>query len=76
MKLILTAIVPLYAAAFAPSTQQNHAIKSNVFTNPNNMHYLNSNMALDAAMTQVELPEKLYFPKEKEAPKVLGGLSG
>ena len=27
-----------------------------------------------AAMTTVELPEKLYFPKEKEVPKILGGI--
>eukprot|EP00957_Ditylum_brightwellii_P187270 14262648-Ditylum_brightwellii.AAC.1 len=25
-------------------------------------------------MTQMELPEQLYFKKEKELPKVLGGL--
>ena len=30
--------------------------------------------ARDAVLTQTELPEKLYFPKEKELPKVLGGL--
>jgi hypothetical protein len=27
-----------------------------------------------AMLTQTELPEKLYIPKEKEIPKVLGGL--
>jgi len=32
------------------------------------------NTALNAAMTTAELPEKLYFPKEKEIPKVLGGI--
>ena len=31
-------------------------------------------MELQATLTPAELPEKLYFPKEKEAPKVLGGL--
>jgi len=29
---------------------------------------------LEAMLTQTELPEKLYFEKEKEIPKVLGGL--
>lgn len=29
---------------------------------------------LEAMLTETELPEKLYFPKEKETPKVLGGL--
>jgi len=30
--------------------------------------------ALCEMLTQTELPEKLYFPSEKETPKVLGGL--
>ena len=29
---------------------------------------------MSAMLTQTELPEKLYFGKEKEIPKVLGGL--
>ena len=29
---------------------------------------------MSAMLTQTELPEKLYFDKEKELPKVLGGL--
>merc|ERR1712012_847189 len=29
---------------------------------------------LNALLTRTELPEKLYFEKEKETPKVLGGL--
>ena len=34
-----------------------------------------SSSALMAGMlTETELPEKLYFPKEKETPEVLGGL--
>lgn len=28
----------------------------------------------NAVLQQVELPQKLYFPEEKETPKVLGGL--
>ena len=30
--------------------------------------------ALSAMLTQAELPEKIYLPKDKEAPKALGGL--
>lgn len=33
-----------------------------------------STTELNAMLTQTELPEKLYFEKEKEAPKVLGGI--
>uniref|UniRef100_A0A7S2GZ00 protochlorophyllide reductase n=1 Tax=Helicotheca tamesis TaxID=374047 RepID=A0A7S2GZ00_9STRA len=33
-----------------------------------------SSTQLNEMMTQIELPEKLYFEKEKEIPKVLGGL--
>lgn len=33
-----------------------------------------SSTALCQMLTQTELPEKLYFPEEKEMPKVLGGL--
>ena len=32
------------------------------------------NTELNAVMTQAELPEKLYFGKEKESPKILGGI--
>lgn len=33
-----------------------------------------STTGLSAMLSQTELPEKLYIPKEKEMPKVLGGL--
>ncbi len=70
MKLALTALLPLYAAAFVPSTVQNQGIITNKI-NYNEQMTTAMNMA---AMTTAELPEKLYFPKEKEIPKVLGGI--
>lgn len=33
-----------------------------------------SSTQMNAMLTQTELPQKLYFEKEKELPKVLGGL--
>lgn len=73
MKLTLTALLPLYAAAFAPSTLKNSGIITNNKINNNNVQQMNTALEM-AAMTTVELPEKLYFPKEKELPKILGGI--
>lgn len=73
MKLTLTALLPLYAAAFAPSTLKNSGITTNNKINNNNVQQMNTALEM-AAMTTAELPEKLYFPKEKEFPKVLGGI--
>lgn len=77
MKLTISALLPLCAAAFAPSTQQNHAITTNTLSTPQSNINANTNadiMQLQASMTAQDLPEKLYFPKEKELPKVLGGI--
>lgn len=62
-------------SAFAPSSI-NNAAKTATSTpfqvsSPTTQQ---SSTALCEMLTQTELPEKLYFPKEKEAPKVLGGL--
>jgi protochlorophyllide reductase len=74
MKLALATLLPLYASAFAPasrSTTTSITTQSNVLNEVN----INKNvMQLNAAMTTEELPEQLYFPKEKEAPKILGGI--
>lgn len=76
MKLLLSALLPLYTAAFAPSALQNNILQSNALANSGSLQHLQqNNLALNAAsMTTAELPEKLYFPKEKEIPKVLGGI--
>lgn len=37
-------------------------------------HQGRSSVQTFATLERTELPEKLYFPKQKEAPKVLGGL--
>lgn len=73
MKFLLTSLLPIYVAAFAPSSSnnilQNQIIQSTDATNTNN-----NIMALQSSLTTAELPQKLYFPKEKEVPKVLGGI--
>jgi len=69
----IIAILPLCASAFSPA-----AVKSTTTTSTSlNFGPSTSNTegasALNA-LTTTELPEKLYFPKAKEAPKVLGGI--
>jgi len=54
------------------STTDASAIESPLFQREKQQQ--NSYTALDAVLTRTELPEKLYFKKEKEVPKVLGGL--
>lgn len=74
---IIAASLPLYATAFAPAqlqatTKTSTSTSINLLTNVNNgAEELTSSLN---ALTTTELPEKLYFPKEKEVPKVLGGL--
>jgi protochlorophyllide reductase len=65
--------------AFAPST---HLFSSPTRTTTASNKFLiqpsnvveSSSFVLNAMLQQMELPEKLYIPKEKEVPKVLGGL--
>jgi hypothetical protein len=66
--------MPLCASAFAPS-------KSAVFTktltqtvHPSIAVQRLEPSALFNVPATAELPEKLYFPKDKEAPKILGGV--
>ena len=59
------------ATAFVPASQQ--AVKTAQTTAIVNGPIVTSS-ALPAVLEQTELPEKLYVPKAKEAPKVLGGL--
>ena len=76
MKFLLSSILPLCAVAFAPSTTyQNHAITANnIINNQNSITQLNAAIAESSGLITEELPEKLYFPKAKEFPKVLGGI--
>lgn len=64
---ILAAVLPLYASAFAPVQQ--HTIQKTVERTSSPVASLSA-----SALETAELPEKLYFPKEKEFPKVLGGI--
>lgn len=77
MKFVLAALLPVYAVAFAPSTRTTTNGITNSEVNFKNTisesQHINC-MELQATLTPSELPEKLYFPKEKEFPKVLGGI--
>lgn len=78
------AVSLLYSAisanAFVPSSSASlkafSATKSIIENNNHNaaISTANSNTQLCDMLTQTELPEKIYFKKDKEAPKVLGGI--
>lgn len=74
---IIAASLPLYATAFAPAQLQ-ATTKTSTSTSINLLQNVNNgaeeSISSLNALTTTELPEKLYFPKEKEVPKVLGGL--
>lgn len=65
--------------AFAPKankaarTAQKPVVASPLFKLPS-LPRMPTTTATGDMLTQTELPEKMYFPKEKETPKVLGGL--
>lgn len=76
MKLVSSLVIAMSvsAAAFAPS-------KSALFTNrlthqTSHIPIISQrvNTYLNNVPTTAQLPEKLYFPKDKEAPKILGGV--
>lgn len=68
---IITAL-PLYASSFAPASFPKIKPSTSLDFGPNtNEGREKSNLN---ALTTTELPEKLYFPKDKEFPRVLGGI--
>jgi protochlorophyllide reductase len=70
----ILAALPLCAAAFAPSAHQaSRTSTSLAFEAKNTESRVEKNSGLNSLAT-AELPEKLYFPKEKEFPKILGGI--
>lgn len=75
MKLAVATLLPLYAAAFAPSAQKNNVLSTitSTRTDPSIANSINNKMSqLQASMVTEELP--LYVPQQKEIPKVLGGI--
>ncbi|KAL7457038.1 hypothetical protein ACHAWC_008505 [Mediolabrus comicus] len=69
---VLAAAMLASTEAFAPAltTQRSLTTTSkNIVTSTTNSPVILSDM-----LTQTELPEKLYFPEDKEAAKVLGGV--
>ena len=70
------ALLVAQAAAFAPASVRqvtsSKATTSIVSISPS---IRSGDVSRHAVLEQTELPEKLYIPKEKEMPKVLGGLS-
>ena len=76
-----TLILAVGVSAFAPNTHLFSSPTTTRTTTANKNIMIqqptiveSSSFILNAMLQQVELPEKLYIPKEKEIPKVLGGL--
>jgi protochlorophyllide reductase len=77
MKFFLTsALFPICAVAFAPSATFQHTTTAatNSLLSSTTSTSLEASGLATAGLSTAELPEQLYFPKEKEAPKVLGGI--
>ena len=76
MRLLTIACLASAVAAFVPSSLRTATTSSAVVSAPSYedaMSYAPCSQ-LNAMLTETELPEKLYFPKDKEAPKALGGI--
>lgn len=76
LRTICVVALAAYAVAFTPGMERltrktQPAINSPHFQPTSSM---SSSNPLSAMLTQTELPQKLYFPQDKEMPKVLGGL--
>lgn len=70
----IIAALPLCASAFAPASLSSTRTSTSLDFEPSKSESrVESEFALNA-LTTTQLPEKLYFPKEKEFPKVLGGI--
>lgn len=72
------AILPLSASAFAPAslqaTRSTTSLNLQPVTSDSDVVTDSVSSTVLNALTTAELPDKLYFPQEKEFPKVLGGL--
>jgi len=76
---ILAAVLPLCAVALVPPSSQKQKpavqlIKTATDLSAPVVESILSSRSSPATLTTVELPEKYYFPTEKETPKVLGGV--
>ena len=77
MRFLLTICLALSVSAFTPSTEKALRRGARSIMTPLSPR-VSTPLAISTEETSVlqetELPRKLYFPKEKEVPKVLGGL--
>ena len=75
----IVAILPLCASGFAPASLQGNKAATALNLQPINSVTSSARATVTALNANsvpktTELPEKYYFPQEKETPKVLGGL--
>ena len=75
----IISFVVVSTTAFAPNSRHHvsvHTVSRSIAstTTTSSSSSSSSLVTLQAMLQQAELPEKLYIPKEKEVPKVLGGL--
>ena len=74
MRFFLVSLALAGASAFTPAMQKSVGISHGVANSPLFRNNKISSTERSAVLEQTELPSKLYFKKEKEMPKVLGGL--
>ena len=70
----IIAALPLCASAFAPAALQTSRTSTSLSFEPKKTASRLANAGNLNALATAELPDKLYFPKEKEFPKVLVGI--
>lgn len=70
--------LPMLSSAFSPSSilqQTSSTSNTALAATPSRLPFSSQTSSTSlGALTTTQLPEKLYFPQEKEIPKVLGGL--
>jgi protochlorophyllide reductase len=76
MRAIVLSLALTAVAAFSPATLPKTALRTNAFLSAPlfQRQTIPSLTERSAVLQQQELPQKLYFPEEKEIPKVLGGV--
>lgn len=74
MRFFLLSLALASAGAFTPAMEKAFRATQGVANSPLFRNNVASTERSGTVLGQTELPEKLYFRKEKEVPKVLGGL--
>ena len=76
IRILTVALAALSASAFSPSTLPSTRTTTHIATPTTTIISSRAAASLTQrnALQTTELPERLYFPQDKEVPKVLGGV--